>query len=661
MIEFKLLPDSNLLIPEYQIIINHELKEHARAAGRDYVSITSNDVETSKEMLQHDIKQFPPFEMFHLDYKPEWTEIINALRVTPSSQENTYKLVFVSWRNLSKWKNKFSFEEYCTTLSEIIRRRGNDIEFKAFEDDYPGLTSFDISMVIKLEEQPIINEIKKCEDVIREYHASCIDALSKDARKKYTVITATKSDRSHNPHEIIHNALKKDASAINLKSCSLSEIPDELFELTNLKELYLTRNNLSGLPQKITVFQKLEKISLNRNNFSFFPERLLELPNLEFVSMSGNKINSIPIRISALKNLISLNLAKNEIQEIPREIADLVNLESLILSNNKIDKLPLELTNLKNLSTLVLLGNPLTYPPYDIVDKGIYRIMHFLTEEKFTDKTNARNKYKEHYTIFLPEKIKTAISQYLLYFKDFVRNVKNMDVYFEIKTVENGIEIEVAKDPRNGVIADFLEEYLGLIKKNHEDFIAPKFAYDIDQTRKDIVMVELRNQVRFLKSSLEIKTVENRMLNETVNKFYGLLLVEKQHPLNYIIKAKAISNASSKNELTLNLNSELPVLLEDFNSFKKELEGIEEVKPELEKIDEGLLSIDDDNQITDIDKTPFKRLKRILDEINDPDSTLNRIISASKKGVDATKKLARTYNKFAEWLGLPTIPRVLIE
>jgi len=53
-------------------------------------------------------------------------------------------------------------------------------------------------------------------------------------------------------------------------------------------------------------------------------------------------------------------------------------------------------------------------------------------------------------------------------------------------------------------------------------------------------------------------------------------------------------------------------------------------------------------------------LKRVLDQINDPDSLLNKTISASKKGVAACQKVGKIYNKFAQWLGLPQVPDIFL-
>jgi hypothetical protein len=84
-------------------------------------------------------------------------------------------------------------------------------------------------------------------------------------------------------------------------------------------------------------------------------------------------------------------------------------------------------------------------------------------------------------------------------------------------------------------------------------------------------------------------------------------------------------------------------------------------KRRVELIDKELLELepsnDDPNQLN---KAPFRRLKRLVDQINDPDSLLNKTISASKKGVAACQKAGKIYNKVAQWLGMPQVTDVFL-
>lgn len=77
----------------------------------------------------------------------------------------------------------------------------------------------------------------------------------------------------------------------------------------------------------------------------------------------------------------------------------------------------------------------------------------------------------------------------------------------------------------------------------------------------------------------------------------------------------------------------------------------------------GVIAMDVDGQNKSflLDLNDFSSLPmRLLDQINDPDSLLNKTISASKKGVAACQKVGKIYNKFAQWLGMPQVPDIFL-
>ena len=115
----------------------------------------------------------------------------------------------------------------------------------------------------------------------------------------------------------------------------LTELPEEIGELTHLKKLRLFNSNLESLPVSI------------RN-----------LVNLESIDLTGNRLTEIPAGIFELDGLKRLILDDNQITIIPNSINNLVNLEELSINNNALTALP-DLSALTKLDVIDTEDNPI--------------------------------------------------------------------------------------------------------------------------------------------------------------------------------------------------------------------------------------------------------------------------------------------------------------
>ena len=98
----------------------------------------------------------------------------------------------------------------------------------------------------------------------------------------------------------------KTSNSLDLSNTKIiPEIWEKIFELTNLKILYLYNCNLSTLPDNISSLKKLERINLNSNKFIDFPKQLLKLSNL--IEINIGEISNIPPEISNLEKLERFN------------------------------------------------------------------------------------------------------------------------------------------------------------------------------------------------------------------------------------------------------------------------------------------------------------------------------------------------------------------
>lgn len=130
---------------------------------------------------------------------------------------------------------------------------------------------------------------------------------------------------------------KMHLSVLDLCNYELIQIPDELFELTNLRDLHLSDNLLEQLPEKISKLAKLGQLDLSFNKIVEFPKQILELENLRFLNLAGNHLVELPKEIARLKNLEVLRLSGNQLRELPGEISKLVKLHYLDLEGNPLE------------------------------------------------------------------------------------------------------------------------------------------------------------------------------------------------------------------------------------------------------------------------------------------------------------------------------------
>lgn len=167
--------------------------------------------------------------------------------------------------------------------------------------------------------------------------------------------------------ERIQEAKKRKSYTISLMRVGtgdpLTEIPNDLFELSWLTGLSLGSNQLTNLPESISELQNIESLDLSYNRFTSLPDVISELQNLTRLDLDGNQLTSLPESISKLQKLLELNLGNNKFVSLPESITKLQKLKSLSLRGNQLVSLPDSIINLQNLTLLGLRGNRLANLP----------------------------------------------------------------------------------------------------------------------------------------------------------------------------------------------------------------------------------------------------------------------------------------------------------
>uniref|UniRef100_A0A7S4J5Y0 Roc domain-containing protein n=1 Tax=Odontella aurita TaxID=265563 RepID=A0A7S4J5Y0_9STRA len=138
---------------------------------------------------------------------------------------------------------------------------------------------------------------------------------------------------------------------LDLQQCGLLSLPDQKWDLPNLRKLDLGHNRLK----------------------SFLTQGALEgLLRLEHLDLNNNEICEWTIPAGeCLSHLEYLNIEYNEIIEVPAEITELERLRFLKVSNNQITHIQEGLCKMHVLKDLLVIPNPLVQPPSEECEQGI--------------------------------------------------------------------------------------------------------------------------------------------------------------------------------------------------------------------------------------------------------------------------------------------------
>jgi len=198
----------------------------------------------------------------------------------------------------------------------------------------------------------------------------------------------------------VENAKK--TGVLSLQEHGLEDIPKQLFELTNLSTLDLSKNKLTRLDQHqhglaklanlkslncefnqlqrgtltpVAHLAKLQTLSLGNNRLGHDvpmdknnpsaqqPDCLPPLPaSLKQVKLNTNHLTTVPPQICSpsLSKLQKLDLSFNHLASVPAAIGGLVSLVEINLDSNLIVALPEEIGALKKLKSLSLKNNSIS-------------------------------------------------------------------------------------------------------------------------------------------------------------------------------------------------------------------------------------------------------------------------------------------------------------
>jgi Leucine-rich repeat (LRR) protein len=164
----------------------------------------------------------------------------------------------------------------------------------------------------------------------------------------------------------IEEALKSGATELDLGNKKLTELPESIGHLKQLKSLNLFSNQLTELPSEIWQLTNLTELCLRDNYIIKLPPEISFLTKLTILDLRNNMLTELPLEIGKLKNLIELGLRDNNLTKLPQQLGYLNDLVVLDLRNNSLTKLPPVIGKLKKITSLILYDNHLTELPPEI-------------------------------------------------------------------------------------------------------------------------------------------------------------------------------------------------------------------------------------------------------------------------------------------------------
>ncbi|XP_039257979.2 uncharacterized protein LOC120334536 [Styela clava] len=174
-----------------------------------------------------------------------------------------------------------------------------------------------------------------------------------------------------------------------LDTNELREIPNEISDLNQLETLTLSNNRLAELPGGFAKLSSLRSLHLANNRFAEFPNEICGLVSLSFLDLSDNSIREIPDEFDWLSSTLqTLLLYINDLQRLPESFGNLTELTTLWLGKNRLESLPKSFGKLVNLdwsdfpSSSNIDENPLKSPPLWVCQRGVSAIRDYFSGNK---------------------------------------------------------------------------------------------------------------------------------------------------------------------------------------------------------------------------------------------------------------------------------------
>ncbi len=163
--------------------------------------------------------------------------------------------------------------------------------------------------------------------------------------------------------ERIKVARELDAYDLDLSGLGLTQLPESIGELSQLRHLSVADNRLTSLPESIGRLTQLQEVYFSGNQLTSLPESIGQLSGLLSLYLFDNRLTSLPDTIGQLSWLQTLSIHNNQLTSLPESICQLRHLQRLYVPDNQLTSLPDSICELAWLRALYLTNNQLTSLP----------------------------------------------------------------------------------------------------------------------------------------------------------------------------------------------------------------------------------------------------------------------------------------------------------
>ena len=186
-------------------------------------------------------------------------------------------------------------------------------------------------------------------------------------RRKIMALEAFEIER--NKREMLRTiaACREDNGvSIHLKPLVGKTPPNELWTLTQLKDLLLRGGAIERIPKEIGQLKELEKFDLLNSKVQRLPNEIVSLSRLRFLEVFESQLTELPEDFGRLGSLRVIILERSHLRELPDSFAKMNRLEIIEMNDNRLERLPDDLSGLTNLRVLTLGNNRLSAVPQSI-------------------------------------------------------------------------------------------------------------------------------------------------------------------------------------------------------------------------------------------------------------------------------------------------------
>ncbi|BBI17979.1 leucine-rich repeat domain-containing protein [Neochlamydia sp. S13] len=107
---------------------------------------------------------------------------------------------------------------------------------------------------------------------------------------------------------------------LDLSRVGLTYLPPEICQLSQLRTLFINKNQLTSLPAEIGQLSELRELHLSQNQLTALPAKIGRLSRLKELCLNQNQLTSLPAEIGQLSRLTKLELAENPLKDIAEKI-----------------------------------------------------------------------------------------------------------------------------------------------------------------------------------------------------------------------------------------------------------------------------------------------------------------------------------------------------